>query len=167
MVMSCAAILNGWNTTCSTRESYSSSSSSYVSSYARTSRPEDRADTWAYLWHRTNQVIAGCSDPGLRAKVQYLSSILDKNYSSFDSSTPLGLCSALTASNSLDRDRCFIGSSCRLSLIYYDTIIIVCRRAPIVYLSIWDAHKQTYLRQRAIFLPGKRLNTRLRSYGPF
>lgn len=85
MVMSCAAILNGWNTTCSTWESYSSSPSSFVSSYARTSRPEDWADTWAYLWHRTNQVIAGCSDPGLRAKVQYMSSILDKNYSSFDS----------------------------------------------------------------------------------
>ena len=63
----------------------------------------------------------------------------------------------------------------QISYIYFNclfiidcyTIIIVCRRAPIVYLSIWDAHKQTYLRQRAIFLPGKRLNTRLRSYGPF
>ena len=86
MVMSCAAILNGWSTTCSTWESYNNGYSSYVSAYARTSRPEDWADTWAYLWHQTNQVIAGCADPGLKAKVQYMSSILDKNYSSFDSS---------------------------------------------------------------------------------
>ena len=86
MVMSCAAVLNGWNTTCSTWESYSTGYGSYVSAYAMTSRPEDWADTWAYLWHRTSNVISGCSDPGLKAKVQYLSQILDKNYTTFDSS---------------------------------------------------------------------------------
>lgn len=99
--------------------------------------------------------------------MQYLSSILDKNYSSFDSGNPPGplFCA----------DRIKWSGRGQISYIYFNclfiidcyTIIIVCRRAPIVYLSIWDAHKQTYLRQRAIFLPGKRLNTRLRSYGPF
>ena len=48
-----------------------------------TSRPEDWAETWAYLWHQTDRVVSGCSDPGLRAKVQYMSQILDKGYSTF------------------------------------------------------------------------------------
>lgn len=86
MVMSCAAILNGWDKTCSTWEGFSTSPYSYVSTYSMTSRPEDWADTWAYLWHRTNNVVSGCSDPGLKAKVQYLSEILDKNYKTFDAS---------------------------------------------------------------------------------
>ena len=86
MVTSSAAVLNGWDKTCSTWESLSTSPYSYVSDYAMTSRPEDWADTWAYLWHRTNNVVSGCSDPGLKAKVQYLSEILDKNYKTFDAS---------------------------------------------------------------------------------
>lgn len=86
MVMSSAAILNGWNNTCSTWEGLSTGPMSYVSAYAMTSRPEDWADTWAYLWHQTGDVILRCSDPGLRAKVQYMSQILDKGYSTFDSS---------------------------------------------------------------------------------
>lgn len=86
MVMSCAAIRNGWNTTCSTWESLSTGFGSYVSAYAMTNRPEDWAETWCHLWHQTSNVIAGCSDPGLKAKVQYMSQILDKNYSTFDSS---------------------------------------------------------------------------------
>lgn len=85
MVMSSAAILNGWNSTCSTWEGLSTGPTSYVSAYAMTSRPEDWADTWAYLWHRTNNVVSGCSDAGLKAKVQYMSSMLDKHYSTFDS----------------------------------------------------------------------------------
>ncbi len=84
MVMSCAAVLNGWNATCSTWEELSTGYGSYVSAYAMTSRPEDWAETWAYLWHRTDQVAAGCSDAGLKAKVQFLSQILDKNYAAFD-----------------------------------------------------------------------------------
>ena len=86
MVTSSAAVLNGWDKTCSTWESLSTSPYSYVSDYAMTNRPEDWADTWAYLWHRTNNVVSGCSDPGLKAKVQYLSEILDKNYKTFDAS---------------------------------------------------------------------------------
>ncbi len=84
MVMSSAAVLNGWSSTCSTWEGLSTGPMSYVSAYAMTSRPEDWADTWAYLWHRTDSVISGCSDPGLRAKVQYMSQILDKGYKTFD-----------------------------------------------------------------------------------
>lgn len=83
MVMSSAAILNGWNSTCSAWEGLSTGPASYVSAYAMTSRPEDWAETWAYLWHQTDRVVSGCSDPGLRAKVQYMSQILDKGYSTF------------------------------------------------------------------------------------
>ena len=83
MVMSCAAIRNGWNTTCSTWERLSSSENSYVSSYAMSNRPEDWAETWAYLWHQTEYVMEACSDPGLLAKVLYMTEILDKQYSSF------------------------------------------------------------------------------------
>ena len=83
MVMSCAAIRNGWNTTCSTWEGLSSSENSYVSSYAMSNRPEDWAETWAYLWHQTEYVMEACSDSGLLAKVLYMTEILDKQYSSF------------------------------------------------------------------------------------
>lgn len=86
MVMSAAAVRSGWSTTCAEWESLSTGSGSYVSAYAATSRPEDWADTWAYLWHRTDSVAAGCSDPGLRAKVQYLSRLLDGQYDTFDAS---------------------------------------------------------------------------------
>lgn len=84
MVMSAAAVRSGWNTVCAEWESLSTGSGSYVSAYAATSRPEDWADTWAYLWHRTDSVAAGCSDPGLKAKVQYLSRLLEQQYDTFD-----------------------------------------------------------------------------------
>ena len=84
MVMSSAAVRGGWNDTCEEWEALSTGSGSYVSAYAATSRPEDWAETWAYLWHRTDSVAAGCSDPGLKAKVQYLSRLLDGLYDTFD-----------------------------------------------------------------------------------
>lgn len=84
MVTSAAAILNGFNDTCKTWDSLGKGSMmSYVSGYAMTSRAEDWAETWAYLWHQPQEVITGCSDPGLKAKVQYLTEILDKHYSTF------------------------------------------------------------------------------------
>ena len=83
LVMSSAAILNGWSATCAAWEGLSTGPESYVSAYAATSRPEDWADTWAYLWHRTSSVAAGCADPGLKAKVQYLSTMLDQHYATF------------------------------------------------------------------------------------
>ena len=78
MVMSSAAILNGWNKSCETWESLSTSGQSYVSLYAMTNRAEDWAETWAYLWHQTDFVLAGCADSGLKAKVCYLSQLLDQ-----------------------------------------------------------------------------------------
>lgn len=83
LVMSSAAILNGWSTTCTAWEGLSTGPESYVSAYAATSRPEDWAETWAYLWHRTSSVAAGCADPGLKAKVRYLSEMLDQHYTAF------------------------------------------------------------------------------------
>ncbi len=90
MVMSSAAILNGWNATCAQWESYNNGAEagSYVSAYAMTNRPEDWAETWAFLWHQTD-VVAGQIDGGasiLRSKVQYMSQILEKNYKTVDAS---------------------------------------------------------------------------------
>ena len=78
MVMSSAAILNGWNDTCQTWEGLSTSGMSYVSLYAMSSRPEDWAETWAYLWHQTDAVKAQCGDSGMLAKVRYLTQLLDQ-----------------------------------------------------------------------------------------
>lgn len=90
MVMSSAAILNGWNATCAQWESYNNGAGagSYVSTYAMTNRPEDWAETWAFLWHQTD-AVAGQIDGGasiLRSKVQYMSQILEKNYKTVDAS---------------------------------------------------------------------------------
>ena len=83
MVMSSAAVLNGWNKTCERWLSLSSGSSSYISGYAMTSRAEDWAETWAHLWHQTDIVRRACSDSGMKAKVQYLTELLDQ-YESVD-----------------------------------------------------------------------------------
>lgn len=93
MVMSCAAILNGWNATCSHWEELMMSSDAYgfVSNYSTYSRPEDWAETWAYLWYYTDRVKEQCAlSPSLTAKVQYMTSILDKQYSKFSAKKPLG-----------------------------------------------------------------------------
>ena len=78
MVMSSAAILNGWSATCEKWESLSTSGMSYVSLYAMSSRPEDWAETWAYLWHQTDAVKAQCGDSGMLAKVRYLTQLIDQ-----------------------------------------------------------------------------------------
>ena len=84
MVTSAVAILNGFNATCSTWDSFGKGNiMSYISGYAMTSRAEDWAETWAYLWHQPQFVIESCEDADLRAKVQYLTQILDKHYSTF------------------------------------------------------------------------------------
>lgn len=84
MVVSAASILNGYNATVSAWEKMmTADGGSYVSYYAITSRPEDQAETWAYLWEQPQTVIQACSNAGLKAKVQYLTQILDKNYSTF------------------------------------------------------------------------------------
>ena len=83
MIMSSAAILNGWNTTVNKWESLSTSGNSFVSLYAMSSRAEDWAETWAYLWHQTDLVLQRCGDSGMKAKVQYLTQLLDQ-YSTVD-----------------------------------------------------------------------------------
>lgn len=83
MVMSSAAILNGWSQTCEKWESLSTSGRSFVSMYAMSGRPEDWAETWAYLWHQTDTVKALCGDSGMLAKVRYLTQLLDQ-YSTVD-----------------------------------------------------------------------------------
>lgn len=86
MMMSSAAILNGWTESCDTWESMSTSGRSYVSLYAMSGRPEDWAETWAYLWHQTDTVVRLCSgDSGMKAKVQYLTQLLDQ-YDAVDTS---------------------------------------------------------------------------------
>ena len=90
MVMSSAAILNGWNATCAQWESYNASAGAgdYVSAYAMTNRPEDWAETWSFLWHQTGTVVEQIHGGAgvLRAKVQYMSQILEKNYKTIDAS---------------------------------------------------------------------------------
>lgn len=83
MVMSSAAILNGWNKTCDKWLGLSTGSSSYISGYAMSSRAEDWAETWAHLWHQTDMVRRACADSGMKAKVQYLTELLDQ-YESVD-----------------------------------------------------------------------------------
>ena len=48
-----------------------------------TSRAEDWAETWAHLWHQPDIVRRACSDSGMKAKVQYLTELLDQ-YESVD-----------------------------------------------------------------------------------
>lgn len=84
MVFSAASILNGWNPTCAAWEALmTDDGGSYISNYAMTSRPEDQAETWAYLWHQTQTVMEQCANPGMKAKVRYLTEIMDRNYSTF------------------------------------------------------------------------------------
>ena len=64
-------------------ESLSTSGNSFVSLYAMSSRAEDWAETWAYLWHQTDLVLQRCGDSGMKAKVQYLTQLLDQ-YSTVD-----------------------------------------------------------------------------------
>lgn len=86
MVMSSAAILNGWSETTKKWESIGDITS-YVSAYAMQSRPEDWAETWAWCWHNTQEVINMCrSNPGLLEKVRYMTEILDKNYNTIEAS---------------------------------------------------------------------------------
>ena len=62
--------------------------SDYVSSYAMSSRPEDWAETWAFLWHDTDAVRALVNGGGtvLREKIQYMTSLLAQSYSTFNAS---------------------------------------------------------------------------------
>lgn len=84
MVTSAVGILNGWNATCAAWDQMmTADGGSYISNYATTSRPEDQAETWAFLWEEPQTVINACSNAGMKAKVQYLTQILDKNYSTF------------------------------------------------------------------------------------
>lgn len=90
MVMSSAAIQGGWSTVCDHWESMNAraGASDYVSAYAMTSRPEDWAETWAFLWHDTDTVrtlVNGGSNV-LREKVQYMTSLLAQSYSTFNAS---------------------------------------------------------------------------------
>ena len=84
MVYSAVAIRNGWNTTEAAWDKLLTDDwYSYISSYAIASKQEDQAETWAYLWEQPQTVIQACSNAGLKAKVRYLTQILDKNYSTF------------------------------------------------------------------------------------
>ena len=84
MVISAVNTLNGVSATNTAWEKMMTDDwYSYISSYAISSRPEDQAETWAYLWEQPQTVIQACSNAGLKAKVQYLTQILDKHYSTF------------------------------------------------------------------------------------
>lgn len=83
MVVSSAMIANGWTSSCNQWVGYSASYSDFVSSYAATSRPEDFAETWAYLWHHRDQVeqqLASGSSEGLRSKIAFLTQVLTTHY---------------------------------------------------------------------------------------
>jgi len=86
MVLNSVSTLNGGSATREKWVSLSIGDGSYVSSYAKSSRSEDMAETWAYLWHQTEKVISMCSDAGLKAKVEYLSEILAKHYDTITAS---------------------------------------------------------------------------------
>lgn len=87
MVYSAAAILNGWNATEAAWDKMMTDDwYSYISSYAISSKQEDQAEVWAYMWEEPQTVIQACSNAGLKAKVQYFTQILDKNYSTFNAS---------------------------------------------------------------------------------
>lgn len=88
MVYSAAAIRNGWNATESAWENMrrTGDMGSYISTRAIDTQQEDQAEVWAYMWEEPQTVIQACSNAGLRAKVQYFTQILDKNYSTFHSS---------------------------------------------------------------------------------
>ena len=84
MVVSSAMIANGWTASCNQWVSYSASSADFVSSYAMASRPEDFAETWAYLWHYPDKVAAQLSSgqsEGLRSKIRFLTDVLTRQYS--------------------------------------------------------------------------------------
>ena len=91
MVMSSAAIQGGWSTVCDYWESMNARAgvTDYVSSYAMSSRPEDWAETWAFLWHDTDTVrtLVNGGNNVLREKVQYMTNLLAQNYSTFNAST--------------------------------------------------------------------------------
>lgn len=86
MVVSSAMIANGWTQSCDQWVSYTANSGAegFVSSYAMASRPEDFAETWAYLWHYRSEVEAmlntGRSE-ALRGKIGYLTQVLISQYS--------------------------------------------------------------------------------------
>ena len=83
MVVSSAMIANGWTDSCNRWVSFNSSDADFVSSYAMTSRPEDFAETWAYLWHYRDQVeaqLASGAAQGLRSKIAFLTQVLTAHY---------------------------------------------------------------------------------------
>ena len=83
MVVSSAMIANGWTASCNQWVGYSATSADFVSSYAMSSRPEDFAETWAYLWHYPDQVAAQLAtgqSEGLRSKIRFLTDVLVKHY---------------------------------------------------------------------------------------
>lgn len=90
MVMSCAAIKGGWSKVCNDWDSLRNQSiMDCVSAYAMTSRPEDWAETWAALWHDTDQVAAMLATGDyavLKQKIQYMTNLLDAQYSTFHAS---------------------------------------------------------------------------------
>lgn len=85
MVMSAMAIRRGWNTTCQAWENCTQGVDDYVSGYAMGGRPEDWAETWAYLWHQPDAVgqMIQNGASGLQAKVSLLTQMMDQ-YSTVD-----------------------------------------------------------------------------------
>ncbi len=85
MVVSSAMIANGWTASCNQWVSYTANSGpeGFVSSYAMVSRPEDFAETWAYLWHKRDEVeakLAAGKSEALREKIRYLTQVLTRQY---------------------------------------------------------------------------------------
>lgn len=86
MVVSSAMIANGWTASCDRWVSYTQGAGpeGFVSNYAMVSRPEDFAESWAYLWHYPERVEAKLNagnSEGLREKLRYLTEVLSTQYS--------------------------------------------------------------------------------------
>lgn len=82
MVMTAAALRHGWQDACDAWDRCGG----YVSDYARTSRPEDWAETWAYLWHQMEAVTAACEAGPLGDKVRCLTELLAESYAAIEPS---------------------------------------------------------------------------------
>lgn len=78
LVVVSGATLSGWRKFC---DAWDACGESGVSEYARSSRPEDWAETWAFLWRPELEQL--CEDEVVLAKVRLLTDTLTANYETF------------------------------------------------------------------------------------
>lgn len=85
LVVSRAAEITGWQEFC---DSWDACGEAWVSDYAATKRQEDWAETWAYLWHRQEELTELCRDERILAKVQLLTDNLREAFPSLAAALP-------------------------------------------------------------------------------